>query len=95
MMNTSQRTIASHQSEDGSPDETHRADGIELCPICRGRANTSQPSIREMVLDGICASLLVVILVTVCYLSEQWLEQASHYALDRLIWSERIESWNR
>ena len=95
MMDTTQRTIASRRNEIAPTSKTHRAEGIEICPICRGRAKASEPSFREMVLDGTCASVLVVILVTVCYLSEQWLERASHCALDRLIWSERIESWNR
>ena len=95
MMDMSQRTIVSHRNEIAFTGKTHQAEGIEACPFCGGGTNASRPSFKEMALDGICATVLFAILVPICYVSQQWLDQAGHHALDRLIWCERLESWNR
>ena len=37
MMDTSQRTIASHRNAVALTSKTHRAEGTERCPLLRGR----------------------------------------------------------
>ena len=48
-----------------------------------------------MLLNAVCAGVLLAILVPAFYVSEEWLERVSQRVVDPMIWREPIESWNR
>ena len=67
----------------------------EHCPVCGRPADAPQLSIREALLNTVCAVIVLAILVPACWFSEQWLERAGQRAVDHLFWREPIESWSR
>jgi hypothetical protein len=58
-------------------------------------SNPQRLSIREVLLNIVCAAVLLAILVPVVWFAEQWLERASQRAVDRMNWREPIENWNQ
>ena len=54
-----------------------------------------RPSIHEMTVNVVCASLLLAIAVPAAWATEQWVGRQSHKVMDRMIWREPVESWNR
>ena len=95
MMGTLKRDIASRRKEATITVEAQQIEAHDACPLCGGRARSSRPSIREMLLNTVCAGILVAILIPAFWLSEQWLERAGQRAVDHMFWREPIESWSR
>lgn len=52
-------------------------------------------SFREMAVNLICGCLLLSILIPAGLLAERWVEDAGHRFVDRMVWREPVESWNR
>jgi hypothetical protein len=52
-------------------------------------------SLREMAVNFICGCLLLSILIPVGVLAEHWVEDAGHRFVDRMVWRELVESWER
>ena len=94
-MSASKRDIASLRKEATNTGKTQQTEVNDACPLREGRAKTSRPSIWEVLLNAVCAGVLLPILVPAFYVSEEWLERVSQRALDHMIWREPIESWNR
>ena len=80
-------------SLDGDP--VQQSEVNEICPLRGGVSNPPRLSIREVLLNVVCAAVLLAILVPVVWFAEQWLERASQRTVDRMIWREPIETWNQ
>jgi hypothetical protein len=48
-----------------------------------------------MAVNFICGCLLLSILIPVGVLAEHWVEDAGHRFVDRMVWRELVESWER
>jgi hypothetical protein len=58
------------------------------------RTNTARPTLREIVVNIVCISLVLVILVPAWFITERWLEQHSQRILDHMIWREPLGPWD-
>jgi hypothetical protein len=67
----------------------------EACPLCGRTANEPRASIRDLLLNGVCAGVLLAILAPAFWFSERWLEGAGQRAVDHKVWREPVESWYR
>jgi len=94
-MSASKRDIASLRKEATNTGKTLQTEVNDACPLRRGQSQASQLSIWEMLLNAVCAGVLLAILVPAFYVSEEWLERVSQRVVDPMIWREPIESWNR
>jgi hypothetical protein len=49
---------------------------------------------RDLVVNVVCWSLLLLILVPAGWMAEQWIENQGHRILDRMTWREPLDSWS-
>ena len=95
MMNLLMRATTSLRKKSTISGKAQQSEVNELCPLCGRMSNPPRLSIREVLLNVVCAAVLLAILVPVVWFAEQWLERASQRAVDRMIWREPIENWNQ
>ena len=95
MMDTLKRVTASRRKESTITVNAQQSELNERCPLCGRTADAPRLSIREALLNTVCAVIVLAILVPACWFSEQWLELAGQRAVDHLFWREPIESWSR
>ena len=94
-MDTLKRVTASQRKGSAIQANAPQRELNERCPLCGRTADTPGLSIREALLNTVCAVIVLAILVPACWFSEQWLERAGQRAMDHMFWREPIESWNR
>jgi hypothetical protein len=75
--------------------KTQSSEVNERCRLCGRVENVARRSTREVLLNAVCAIVLLAILVPAFWFSEEWLERAGQRAVDHMFWREPIESWNR
>lgn len=52
-------------------------------------------SMREIAVSLVCGCLLLSILIPAGLMAEHWMEDAGHRFVDRMVWREPVETWNR
>ncbi|HZY63772.1 MAG TPA: hypothetical protein VFE38_14720 [Edaphobacter sp.] len=52
-------------------------------------------SIREITVSVVCGGLLLSILNPAVLMAEHWMEDAGHRLVNRMVWREPVEDWNR
>lgn len=67
----------------------------ERCPRCGAPIASPRMSFGEMAVNLICGCLLLSILIPAGLMAEHWVEGAGHRFVDRMVWREPVESWNR
>ena len=95
MMDTLKRVTASRRKGSTLTVNAQKRELNEHCPVCGRPADAPRLSIREALLNTVCAVIVLAILVPAFWFSEQWLERAGQRAVDHMFWHEPIESWNR
>jgi hypothetical protein len=48
-----------------------------------------------MVAAALCGALLLSVAVPACWATEQWVERQARRMLDRAVWHEPLDDWNR
>ena len=95
MMDTLKRVTVSRLKGSTVTAKAPQMELNERCPLCGRTADAPRLSIREALLNTVCAVIVLAILVPAFLFSEQWLERAGQRAVDHMFWHEPIESWNR
>lgn len=67
----------------------------ERCPHCGAPVPFPRTTFRDIALNLVCGSLLLSILIPAGLLAEHWMEDAGHRLVDRMVWREPVENWNR
>ena len=67
------------------------------CPACGSElAPPVRPmSVREIIANVLCGSILLGVLVTVGYTADRWIEVHIGYYPEHWLWHEPLEDWNR
>jgi hypothetical protein len=66
----------------------------EVCLAYGARVTSPRASIREVVVTTVGGCLLAVMLVSVCWITERWIEREGHRILDNMVWNEPLDSWS-
>jgi hypothetical protein len=74
--------------------KTHGSSVNDVCPSCGAKVTLPRPSIREVIVTSLGGCLLVVMLVSACWITEQWIEREGHRILDNMVWHEPLDSWS-
>jgi hypothetical protein len=65
----------------------------DVCPSCGARVTLLRPPIREVAVTTVGGCLLAVMLVSACWITEQWIEREGQRILDNMVWHEPLDSW--
>jgi hypothetical protein len=66
------------------------------CPTCGSELAPTQPlSVREIVANVLCGSILLAALITVGYTADRWIEVHIRYEPEHWLWHEPLEDWSR
>ena len=66
----------------------------DVCPSCGARVTLLRSSIREVAVTTVGGCLLAVMLVSACWITEQWIEREGQRILDNMVWHEPLDSWS-
>jgi hypothetical protein len=78
-----------------TPTQSQASTTPERCSQCGAPIPRSRITFREMAVNLICGCLLLSILVPAGLVAEHWVEDAGHRFVDRMVWREPVESWDR
>jgi hypothetical protein len=71
------------------------AEGNPRCEHCGRALNSCKPSVREVVINGVSALLLLAIVVPLGWQIKKAAECLSHRFVRHLLWREPLADWSR
>src|SRR6185312_10344402 len=77
-----------------TPIPTPESTTPERCRHCGAPIPYSKLLVREIVLNVVCGSLLLSILIPVGILAERWMADAGHHFVDHVPWHEPVNRWD-
>ena len=89
------RSFASNWQRLTERAEAPKSANREQCPRCGGPIIPLRLTIREIVIAGLCGALFLLVVVPACWVTEHWVEGQAQRMLDRTVWHEPLDNWNR
>ncbi len=89
------RSFASNWRRLKEQAEVPKSANREQCPRCGAPIIPLRLTIREIVIAGLCGALFLSVVVPACWATEQWVERQAQRMLDRTMWHEPLDDWNR
>ena len=93
-MRTTKKAIVEIWKVLTGPRKTQGSSVNDVCPSCGARVTSPRPSIGEVAVTTVGGCLLVVILVSTCWISERLIEREGQRILDNMTWHEPLDSWS-